>query len=203
LDVVEDWQAVFLSVLGRRMVFAADEYYLLAGRPFPSLASYEDLLQHENGVGMAAAFEAAATGRMDEGRGRQSGFFQAVDGAPGLGYRAPRVPGGVAAMPRRDAPTAILTGEYGARVIEPLVGDGVRVIAVRNEFFGGNIAVAGLLAGVDVARVLASEPEGHRYLLPDVCLSGGLFIDGLSPADLPRPVEILTADGASLRRALA
>jgi hypothetical protein len=40
-------------------------------------------------------------------------------------------------------------------------------------------------------------------LLPDVCLSGGLFIDGLSPADLPRPVEILTADGASLRRALA
>ena len=202
VDVIEDWQQVFLSVLGRRMVFAADEYYLLAERPFPSLDSYEDLLQHENGVGMGAAFEAAWSGRMKEGRGVQSGFFQAVDGAPGLGYRAPRVPDRVEVRARRDAPVAILTSEYGARVIEPLVGDRVRVIAVRNEFFGGNIAVAGLLAGADLSRVLEDEPVGHRYLLPDACLSGGRFIDGLSPADLPRPVEILPSDGASLRRAL-
>jgi putative radical SAM enzyme (TIGR03279 family) len=202
LDVIEEWQQVFLSVLGRRMIFAADEYYLLAGRPFPSLDSYEDLLQHENGVGMAAAFEAALMGRTEHGLGRQSGFFQAVDGAPALGYRARRVAGSVTVLPRREAPVAILTGEYGARVIEPLVPDHVRVIAVRNQFFGGNIAVTGLLAGADLAAVLASEPEGHRYLLPDVCLSGGLFIDGLSAADLPRPVEIVPADGASLGRAL-
>jgi hypothetical protein len=103
---------------------------------------------------------------------------------------------------RREAPAAILTGEYGARVIEPLVPDHVRVIAVRNQFFGGNIAVTGLLAGADLAGALRSEPEGYRYLLPDVCLSGGVFIDGLSPADLPRPVEIVPADGSSLRRAL-
>src|SRR5262245_31745684 len=35
LDAVHDWQDVFLRVLGRRMVFAADEYYLMTGRPFP------------------------------------------------------------------------------------------------------------------------------------------------------------------------
>ena len=57
--------------------------------------------------------------------------------------------------------------------------------------------------GEDVARVLADEPEGHRYLLPDVCLSGGLFLDGTSPGDLPRPVEIVATDGAALRAALA
>jgi hypothetical protein len=108
----------------------------------------------------------------------------------------------VTTPPTRDAPVAILTGEYGARVVEPLVPDHVRVIAVRNQFFGGNIAVTGLLAGADLAEILATEPEGHRYLLPDVCLSGGLFIDGLAPADLPRPVEIVPTDGASLRRAL-
>ncbi|HSS09579.1 MAG TPA: DUF512 domain-containing protein, partial [Acidimicrobiales bacterium] len=203
VDLVEGWQQVFLSALGRRMVFAADEYYLLAGRPFPILESYEDLPQHENGVGMAAAFEAAMTGRIEGGLGVQSGFFQAVDGAPALGYRAPRAPRSVALLPGRDAPVAILTGEYGARVIRPLVPEHVRVIPVRNEFFGGNIAVAGLLAGTDLARTLAGEPEGHRYLLPDACLSGGLFLDGLSPADLPRPVEIVPTDGASLRKALA
>src|SRR3954471_24372629 len=36
VDTVERWQQVFLDLLGRRLVFAADEYYLLAGRPFPS-----------------------------------------------------------------------------------------------------------------------------------------------------------------------
>jgi putative radical SAM enzyme (TIGR03279 family) len=208
VEVIEEWQQVFLSVLGHRMVFAADEYYLLTGRPFPSLDSYEGLLQHENGVGMAAAFEASMTGRRGDrnGRGpapgRPGGFFQAVDGAPALGYRAPRMPGSMKMGARREAPAAILTGEYGARVIEPLVPDHVRVIAVRNQFFGGNIAVTGLLAGADLAGALRSEPEGYRYLLPDVCLSGGVFIDGLSPADLPRPVEIVPADGSSLRRAL-
>ncbi len=30
----------------------------------------------------------------------------------------------------------------------------VRLVPVRNAFFGGNIAVTGLMTGVDVARVL-------------------------------------------------
>jgi hypothetical protein len=98
---------------------------------------------------------------------------------------------------------AVLTGEYGARVLAPLVGERARVIPVRNEFFGGNIAVAGLMVGQDVARVLAEQPEGHRYLLPDVCLSNGTFLDGLTVADLPRPVEVVRTDGHALGAALA
>src|SRR5213080_801938 len=35
METIGRWQALFLRVLGRRMVFAADEYYLMAGRPFP------------------------------------------------------------------------------------------------------------------------------------------------------------------------
>ena len=75
-------------------------------------------------------------------------------------------------------------------------------VPVRNGFFGGNIGVTGLLVGEDLAPVLAAQPDGHRYLLPDVCLSGGLFLDGTTPADLPRPVEIVRTDGISLRQAL-
>jgi hypothetical protein len=58
------------------------------------------------------------------------------------------------------------------------------------------------MVGEDLARTLAAEPTGHRYLLPDVCLSNGLFLDGTSPADLPRPVEIIPTDGHALRAAL-
>ena len=48
-----------------------------------------------------------------------------------------------------------------------------------------------------------TEPHGHRYLIPDVCLSDdGRFLDGLGVADLPRPVEIIPTDGIALRAAL-
>jgi hypothetical protein len=51
--------------------------------------------------------------------------------------------------------------------------------------------------------VLAAEPADDRYLLPDVCLSDdGRFLDGVTVAELPRPVEVVATDGISLRRAL-
>lgn len=50
--------------------------------------------------------------------------------------------------------------------------------------------------------MLAGEPSGHRYLLPDVCLSEGRFLDGTTVAELPRVVEVVPTDGIALRRAL-
>jgi NifB/MoaA-like Fe-S oxidoreductase len=214
VDCVEDWQDVFGTALGRRLAFAADEYYLLADRPFPSADAYEDFAMHEDGIGMARTFEADFEGRSTRPTGVADGFFAWVegrlDGATFEPYRGPRTVAGadtpVSLRPRRGAPVAILTGEYGARVLSPIVDrlgrDDVRVIPVTNEYFGGNIGVTGLLVGDDVGRVLAAEPEGHRYLLPDVCLSAGRFLDGSSPGDLPRAVEIVPTDGAALRHAL-
>ena len=208
VDAVHDWQDVYLRVLGRRLAFAADEYYLLADRPFPEPDAYEGFAMHEDGIGMARTFELELTGRSEVAVGPQSGFFAWVDGAPAEGYRAPRTDGAtpVTLRSRRDAPVGVLTGEYGARVLSPLLAqlgrDDVRVVPVRNEFFGGNIAVTGLLVGDDLARTLAGEPEGHRYLLPDVCLSQGRFLDGTTPAALPRRVEVIATHGLALREAL-
>jgi putative radical SAM enzyme (TIGR03279 family) len=220
VDTVEEWQAIFVEAVGRRLVFAADEYHLLAGRPFPPAHAYEGFPQHENGIGIVRAFERAFRGD-GAAMGVRHGFFSWVDGAPAEGYRAARAgaapaapvaapvaaPSGARPRTRSSAaPVGVVTGEYGAAVLGPLVAglgrDDVRVVAVRNEFFGGNIAVAGLLTGQDVAGALSGEPEGHRYLLPDVCLSQGRFLDGLALGDLPRPVQVVPTDGTSLRRAL-
>jgi len=218
-DLVERWQQVFLESVGRRMVYAADEYYLMAERPFPAAATYEGFPQHENGLGMARAFEAAFGGDEHAALGVRPGFFAAVDGAPAAGYRAPRQVTGTspsAVAPAVDHPVeggadgsppiAILTGEYGALVLAPLVAslgrDDIRLVPVVNHFFGGNIGVSGLLTGTDLTAVLAGQPEGHRYLLPDSCLSEGRFLDDLTIADLPRAVEVVATDGLSLRRAL-
>ncbi|HVE46600.1 MAG TPA: DUF512 domain-containing protein [Acidimicrobiales bacterium] len=217
VDSVEEWQKVFHHVLGRRLVFAADEYYLLAGRPFPPAEAYEGFAMHEDGIGMARLLAETLTGKRDDAIGVQAGFFSWVDGAPAEGYRAPRVSArayapaplitaeaGAGAGAR--ARIGIITGTYGAAVLAPLlegVGEGgVRLVPVENRFFGGNIGVTGLMVGEDVAAALAGEPEGDRYLLPDVCLSNGVFLDGTSPSALPRAVEIVPTDGASLRQAL-
>src|SRR4051794_40457547 len=52
VDAVHDWQDVYLRVLGHRLVFAADECYLLADRPFPAAEAYEGFAMHEDGIGM-------------------------------------------------------------------------------------------------------------------------------------------------------
>jgi putative radical SAM enzyme (TIGR03279 family) len=216
IDTVEDWQDVFVTTVGHRMVFAADEYYLLAERAFPPPEHYGGFPMHEDGIGMARAFELEFEGRSTQAIGPRDGFFAAVDlpanPAAYTGLRAAAagptaVATTVSLSPRRDAPVGVLTGELGARVVAPLVAglgrSDVRVIPVRNEFFGGNTGVTGLLTGSDLQRVLADEPDGHRYLLPDVCLSDSRqFLDGLRVDDLPRPVDVITTDGIALRAAL-
>lgn len=235
IDIVTEWQQRYRGALGRRLVYASDEYYLLAGRPFPALDAYDELSQHENGIGMAAQFaeevRAALSGESVDVIGTRTGFFAWVDGAPPEGYRAPRTCGDPVESPvsfstrrnesandssrrsddsfLRNHQVVILTGEYGAEVLRPLAGDlahaagaPVDVHPVANRFFGGNIAVTGLLTGPDVARALDGIDADARVLLPDVVLSNGRFLDDSTPADLPRPVEVVATDGASLVQAL-
>jgi putative radical SAM enzyme (TIGR03279 family) len=234
VDLVTTWQARFTYVLGHPMVHAADEYHLLAGRPFPASEVYGDFGMHEDGIGMARAFEAEFEGATGGSAiGIQSGFFAAVDGAPAEGYRAPRLDPSTSCgsittdntsdratdapratpvsvttsrRPGRAGGVGVLTGPLGAKILRPLIErldrDDVRLLIVDNLFFGGNVGVTGLMVGEDLVRTLSTEPEGHRYLLPDVCLSGGRFLDGMTPDDLPRPVEIVATDGVSLRQAL-
>jgi putative radical SAM enzyme (TIGR03279 family) len=205
LDTIGDWQKLYKKALGHRMVYAADEYYLLAGRDLPPARNYDGYPQHENGIGMARAFVEAFARPVAGGPGGvRHGFFASVDAAPAEGYRAPRLPTAPAGADGR--PVTILTGTYGARVLGPLVESHPRqdiaLHAIANDFFGGNIGVAGLLVGEDVARALKDVPVDSRCLLPDACLNEGRFLDGLTLADLPRDVEVVPTEGDSLRRAL-
>ena len=56
LGIIERWREVALKTTARRMFFASDELYLMAGSEFPVSAAYEDFSQHENGIGMVRAF---------------------------------------------------------------------------------------------------------------------------------------------------
>lgn len=218
VDLVETWREVARTVVGHPMFWASDELYLLAGREMPSAADYGDFPMYEDGVGIVASFVEEFVGRRRVVADVTSGFFASVDGATPGGYRAERAPanpaGDTGLRPVRvqlsDRPVSrgagkigVLTGDYAASVIAALVTDGnVRVIPVRNDFFGGNTAVAGLMVGADIAREIANHPDVDQFLLPDVCLSEGRFLDGTTLADLPPNVTVVPTDGASLRRIL-
>ncbi|MHB8439063.1 MAG: DUF512 domain-containing protein [Acidimicrobiales bacterium] len=220
LDTVHRFQAEALDLFGRRLVYASDEYYLMAGVAFPPASDYDGFPQHENGIGMARAFEAAFAGDGGAAYGVKPGFFAWVDGAPAAGYRAQRSPDRHTERDSDDSggpgsAVVVVTGEFGAAVLQPLLDhwsstriDGagavakVELLVIANDFFGGTIGVTGLLTGADVARALTRVPAGARVLLPDVCLSEGRFLDGMTLEELGRPVEVVRTDGLSLRLAL-
>lgn len=217
VDIVDEWREIARRVVGHPMFWASDELYLLAGKSMPDAADYGDFPMYEDGVGIVASFCEEFSGRRSSITGPTSGFFASVDGATPSGYRAERVPvnpaGDTGLRPvrvqiaQRATPAkgrvGILTGEYAAPVIASLVaGRNVTVVPVRNEFFGGNTAVAGLMVGRDIAREIAAHPEIDEFLLPDVCLSEGRFLDGSMLVDLGANVTVVPTDGASLRRIL-
>ena len=127
IDAVEQWQELCLRRarpaprLRRRRVLPPGRPALPAGRRLRRLPPARE--RHRHGPGLR--------GRLPRRRGRpptacSRGFFAWVDGAPAAGYRAPartrrpsRRPS--AAEPPGDR-SAILTGEYGAAVLGPLLG---------------------------------------------------------------------------------
>ena len=220
IELADRYQRLSRELFGRVSVYASDEFYLVAGRAPQPAGSFDSLDQAENGIGLVASFIESFAGHahMDK---LGTGFFQSVDGAPALGYRAPRTPEvprtataddpAVASDPNdatfdAHAPVALVTGEYAAPILRDLLDAhdfaDVGIITVANRYFGGNIKVAGLMTGHDLQRALADVPTGTTCLLPDVCLSEGRFLDGLGLEDLPRRVRVVRTTGQDLRGVL-
>jgi len=202
LDVVERVSDAGVRLEGRRRLFASDEYYLMAHRAIPPVAYYQDVDQLENGIGLAAQFLAEVSGAA-QSHSRSGGFFQSVDGAPPWGYRAER---SALSSPRLNEAPILLTGEFGASILRlalAILGrEDISIREVANTYFAGTVAVAGLLTAEDLIPVL-NEDLTARWVLPDVCLNEGRFLDGASLADLPCEVEIVATTGTALAELLA
>ena len=107
---------------------------------------------------------------------------------------------------RRATSLGIITGRYGAMLIRPLlekhqIGH-VVVYEIENRYFGGNTAVAGLITFADIVEQLADAPKDRLYLLADVCLNNGRFLDGATIEDLKEHfnVRVIPSNGAALRK---
>lgn len=180
VEQVERYADECMEKYGTRIFFCGDELYLKAGIPLHDEEYYEEFLQIENGVGMMASMEAEFNFALEEHT------EDAVNSKENVG-KAQRV-------------VSIATGyaAYGfireqADKAEKLCsGLKVNVYAIRNDFFGENITVAGLLTAQDIIAQLKDKELGETLLLPAVTLraEGDLFLDGLSPDDVSRELSV-------------
>jgi len=214
IEQVERWRDTFTKCVGRPTVFAADEFYIVANRPWPEADHYGDFAMYEDGIGMVRQLQMEFAGHKPDEVSSSGNFFRSADTDHRYGDSYDANPAADTGLRRAlkivdveefnlGSRRVILTALYGAhalREVVPNLPEHVRIATVENEFFGGNTAVTGLMVGSDINRVLANCDEDETIFLPDVCLSGDRFLDGLSLKDLIRPVKIVRTDGRTLKR---
>ncbi|HHY82720.1 MAG TPA: DUF512 domain-containing protein [Clostridiales bacterium] len=160
---VEGWQSKFRSLWNNGFVYAADEFYVLAGAEFPAYEYYDDFPQVENGVGLTVQFRAE--------------FYEALAYISDSGRET---------KPVRQT---VVTGKSAYQIIKDMVdqanakfGAHNNVIAVENRFFGSSVTVAGLVTGGDIMSAIAAKDVGERILIPDAMLRKGqdVFLDDVT-----------------------
>jgi NifB/MoaA-like Fe-S oxidoreductase len=159
--------------LGSTFAFLGDEIYLKAGRSVPGRAHYGDYPQIEDGIGMVRSFNNAFTSLRKR---LQRSALQ----------RAGQVHG------------TILTGTLFAPVLKSLIeslngrfGTRLQVEAVENDYFGGDVSVAGLLTGSDLLSA-RNRIRGNFVIIPKTTLKSDeeIFLDGMKLQELAEGFEL-------------
>jgi putative radical SAM enzyme (TIGR03279 family) len=218
---VEKLQKEFRRELATTFAFLGDEIYIKGGVEIPSRRHYGNYPQIEDGVGMVRSFltkfERAmrsaerGTGGIAE-RGMRSA--ESVSTAPGITKDArtnpmaitPTTPHSTLRIPHSGSGT-ILTGEMFAPVLRDQIdrfnsaaGTRLKVLAVPNTYFGGDVSVAGLLTGQDY-RAIARRIEGDFVIIPKHTIKSDepILLDGMSLEELKSvfdvPLYDLDTDG--------
>ncbi len=158
---ISAWQQEFRRQQGLNLVYASDEWYLVAGLEVPPAEEYGSFPQLENGVGLTRVFleeELQVTGHRS-----QVGKVTLVCGT--------------LIAPLLEVVSAKLAGRTGLEI---------EVVPVINDFFGPTVTVSGLLTGRDVIEALRGRDLGEAVFLPRAMFdaSGKLTLDDISPSGM-------------------
>jgi NifB/MoaA-like Fe-S oxidoreductase len=165
IDLVDRFRKSAGENGGDPFVMAADEYYLLAGRPIPGRRAYGGFRQIENGVGILRRFADEATALFRRKRiGREGREGTVVTGLSPAAH--------VASFVER------LSQRSSTRL---------ETVPVPNRLMGPSVTVTGLVSGGDIVRALRGRAPA-RLFVPSVMLrdAGDLFLDGMTPGALAK-----------------
>ena len=181
IDMIKAFGDECYSRFGSRLVFAADEFYIKAGREIPDADYYEDYSQLENGVGMIRSF----SDEIDDATSDADELIASLDSR-----REVSIVTGAASY-------AMITD--AAKKIEALSDKiKINVLEIKNYFFGESITVSGLLTGKDIYEQIKDKSLGDAVIIPANCLRDGedIFLCGMTLEELTEKlgVEVLVAE---------
>ncbi len=158
LEIMHEYGEKFLEEHGARLVYPSDEWYIMSKQPIPDADFYEDYPQLENGVGMW--------------RSTYDEFMQELEH-----IRPPLLPRKI----------DVVTGEISRGLTESLCEAlikkcprvKVKIHVVKNNFFGGNVNVSGLLTASDLVESVHRKMIGKTLFVPESMIKEDdeLFLD--------------------------
>lgn len=198
IRIIHKWQDTCMERFGTHFVHASDEWYLLADEELPPGESYDGYMQLENGVGMLRLL-------LDE-------FREALREEDARMPKAAPNTSGLSKEEKRSIATGMLAAPFlkvlAQEFMERHPHIKIEVFAVKNDFFGEQITVAGLLTGQDLCRQLKGKDLGECLLLPCSLLRSGeeVFLDDMSLQELKNALQvqivIVNSNGRDLYEAL-
>lgn len=187
LQLIHGWQERLVKEHGTHFIHAGDEWYLLAGQEVPKEESYDGYLQLENGVGMVRLLKEEIAGELAPLKGDAR-------------KRSVSIATGALAAPILEEQAALIREKYPELQIQ--------VLSIKNDFFGGQITVAGLLTGQDLKNQLQGRELGEELLLTEHMLRSGerVFLDDMTVEELSGalqvPITIVKSDGKAFLEAV-
>ena len=172
IDIMERFGDECMERFGERKVYPSDEFFLLAEREIPPAEYYGEFSLLENGVGLWALLKSEVEDALGE----------------------------TEMLPETERHITIATGESAFGLLKEIAekceglcpGLQCRVIAVKNNFFGGKITVSGLVTATDLYDQLKDIELGDELLIPSCMLraEGDLFLDSISIDELAEKLNI-------------
>ena len=214
---VEKLQKEFRKTLGVTFAFLGDEIYIKAGMEIPSRRHYGNYPQIEDGVGMIRSFlnsfenllkeihrRVAATQRAEQAETRASARVQIAENVRTheLAIKPKNKLQNSNLKIQNSLNGTILTGEMFAPILSEqieklnsLLGSRLKVLAVPNTYFGGDVAVAGLLSGQDYLNI-RDQIKGDFVIIPKHTIKSDepILIDGMQFEDLKKRFDIPVYD---------
>lgn len=177
IDLIEKYQKICFEKYGIHFIHASDEWYILADREMPEEERYDGYLQLENGVGMVRLLLDEFHEALEERKAKDG--FPCLSKSGEMGLATGRL-----AYP--------YINRMAQEVMEVYPNIKVHVYAIRNDFFGENITVSGLLTGQDLMAQLKDKELGTRLLLPENVLRSGedVFLDDYRVRDLENALQV-------------
>ena len=174
--LIEPYQERARAQFGNTRFQLSDEFYVDADLPVPPAETYDGYPQFYDGIGMLRSF-------LDESalvRSERAGECEAVD----------------AVLAERGLGVLLVCGEAAektiavfARLLSP--EGSVWTQAIRNDYFGGDVNVTGLIVSCDLLAQLADNLSDTVVVLPEVMFNfDHVTLDGDTQAHILEEISL-------------